>query len=62
MKQQETRSPQVDEPRNEKPGRKKRLLIVKLEERLAPGSWRKYPVVGCTSGCVGYGGCTGIGK
>jgi hypothetical protein len=36
MKQQETRSPQVGEPRNEKPRQKKRFLIVKLEERVAP--------------------------
>jgi hypothetical protein len=55
MKQQETRSPQVGEPRNEKPGQKKRFLIVKLEERVAP---RKHhpPPSSCISGCSGRQG------
>ena len=53
MKQQEIRAPQVGEPRNEKPAQKKRLLIVKLEERLAPN---KHTGLG-----PGYYGCTGIG-
>jgi hypothetical protein len=37
MKQQETRSPKVGEPRNGNSEQKKRFLIVKLEERIAPG-------------------------
>jgi hypothetical protein len=52
MKQQETPSPQVGEPRNEKPERKKRFLIVKLEERIAPKHCRGV----CTTGCAGGGG------
>jgi hypothetical protein len=58
MKQNKTSSPQTGEPRNEKPGRKKRFLIVKLEERLAPSNHghKQPPPVGCTSGCVGYQG------
>jgi hypothetical protein len=42
MKQQETRSPQVGEPRNQKPGQKKRFLIVKLEEWIAPSWCRRW--------------------
>jgi hypothetical protein len=57
MKQQETRLPQVGEPRIEKPGQKKRFLIVKLEERIAPRKGgRKHNYYSCTTGCVGTQG------
>jgi len=47
MKQQETRSPKVGEPRNGKSEQQKRFLIVKLEERLAP---KKHKGYGCYTG------------
>ncbi len=36
MKLNKAGSPEMDEPRKEKPEKKKRFLIVKLEERIAP--------------------------
>ena len=36
MKLQQDGSPKIDEPRKGKPEQKKRFLIVKLEERIAP--------------------------
>ena len=36
MKLHKEGSQKTDEPRKEKPGQKKRFLIVKLEERIAP--------------------------
>ena len=37
MKLDEQRAQAVDEPRGAKRGQKKRFVIVKLEERIAPG-------------------------
>ena len=36
MKLQKEGSPKIDEPRKGKPEQKKRFLILKLEERIAP--------------------------
>jgi hypothetical protein len=50
MKLNQTSSPQMSEPRNEKTGRKKRFLIIKLEERIAPcgkGFYKKHPGSQC---------------